>query len=314
MEQASPTKIRYIKLGAKGRWEEALDRGILPWGMPDDPHDLPLAGDWEGLIEKYRMMHPARGTAAGYTNEAKAFYDQDPSVMWITFARGRMWWAFAEPELVWVGGDGMAEGTRYRKARDGWCSCDVTGARLSMERLSTKLTQLGGYRRTICSLSPEQQQMCLAYINVTADTEQLAVVQARAELERGIAALIRRLSWADFELLVDLMLARTGWQRVSSLGGGGKDVDLVVEQPFNGTRMAVQVKSSATQAVVDDYARRLRRRDPDERCMLVCHSPVGTLQPAPLDDRRQLELLLPDHLAQLCLTGGLVGWVLEHAS
>lgn len=309
MEEIKPTTIRYIKLGARGTWEAGLDFGQVGWGLPTDPHDLALAGDWQEVHDTYRTAGAAQGTATGYTNEARNFYDGDRNALWITFARGRMWWAFAERDVQWSGGDGASAPTRFRTARGGWSDRDIAGDRLDLERLSTRLTQLAGYRRTICTLSVEQRGLCLRYINVTADEDQRAVAVAQDDLQRGLTALIRRLSWRDFEELVDLAFQRSGWRRVSALGGTAKDVDLVVEQPLTGARMAVQIKSKADQTTVDDYAMRLALRPGDEQLMLVCHSPTGSLSEPVAPGGRRLQLMLTDQVARLAIDAGLVSWI-----
>ena len=315
MDRVDPSKIRYIKLGAGGRWEAAaLDRGRLQWGVPNDPHDMAVEGDWTGLTMFYRDAGLIASTATGYTNEARAFYDRDGSAIWVTFARGRMWWGRAEPEVHWIGGDGGAEGTRYRIMTGGWHDTDILGGSLNLDRLSTNLTQLAAYRRTICGLTVEQQALCLRYINVEADAEHQAVADARAALRASLTALIRRLTWSDFELLVDLAMSRSGWTRVSDLGKTGKDVDLIVEQQLTGQRMAVQVKSAADQRVVDDYARRLGEHASTDRCMLICHSPKGQLKAPPAaGSGRQLDLMLGDQITDLAMRAGLVDWIVQRA-
>jgi hypothetical protein len=313
MEEIRPTAIRYIKLGARGAWEAGLDLGQVGWGLPTDPHDLALACDWQGVHDTYRTAGAAQGTATGYTNEARSFYDGDRNALWITFARGRMWWTFAEPDVHWSGGDGASAPTRFRTACGGWSDRDIAGARLDLDRLSTRLTQLAGYRRTICTLSAEQRALCLRYINVTADEDQRAVAVAQDDLQRGLTALIRRLSWRDFEELVDLAFQCSGWRRVSALGGTAKDVDLVVEQPLTGARMAVQIKSKADQTTVDDYAMRLGRRPGDEQLMLVCHSPIGNLSEPVVSDGRTLQLMLTEQVSKLAMDAGLVSWISARA-
>lgn len=313
MDPIAPTSIRYIKLGAGGCWEAAaLDGGRLEWGVASDPHDLMAAGDWAAVRDHYLAAGLTSSTATAYTNEARAYYDGDPNTLWITFARGRMWWGFADGEVHWSGGNGSAHATRHRLIQGGWRDCDIAGDVLLLDRLSTSLTRLGAYRRTSCGVTPDQRRLCLRYINAEPDTDQAAAMAAKAELERTLGVLIRRLSWADFEELVDLILARGGWQRVSALGGTLKDVDLIVEQPLTGERMAVQVKSAANQAVVDDYARRLGERPAGERLMLVCHSPAGTLT-APPSDGRRIELVTGSKIAKLALATGLVDWVIQRA-
>lgn len=220
-----------------------------------------------------------------------------------------MGWAFAEPEVHYRGGEAVSAGTRYRVARGEWRDHDINGSILNLDRLSTRLTRLAAYQRTICGLDVEQEQLCLRYINATVNDEQLAVVTARDELRERLMVLIERLSWRDFEQLVDLAFSRLGWLRVSALGETGKDIDLIVQQPLTGERIAVQVKSSATQAVVNDYAARLALRSPDERIMLVCHSPVGSLVAPPGIDGRRIELMLGNDIMDLAIRTGLIDWI-----
>jgi Restriction endonuclease len=303
--------IRYIKLGAGGRWEKsALDKGRIDWGLPSDPHDIALEGNWTAVTAHYASSGLAPAVATGYTNEAKAFYTNTPDALWITFARGRMWWAFAESDIHWLGGDGSEHGTRYRNTVDGWHDSDVAGCLLNTDRLSTRLTQLAAYRRTSCQV--KERELCLRYINAEPDVDATAVAEARLHLEQAVQKLIAKLDWADFELLVDLILTRSGWHRVSSLGGMLKDVDLIMEQPLTGERMAIQIKSSANQQVIDDYAVRLAART-EERLMLICHSPIGKLIVPQFSDQRSLTIMTPSEIADRAIGCGLTNWIADHA-
>ena len=304
------TSVRYIKLGAGGRWESSsLDNGRIDWGLPSDPHDVALEGNWAAVTSHYSNSGLTPAVATGYTNEAKAFYTSGADALWITFARGRMWWAFAEPDIHWLGGDGSEHGTRYRKTIGGWHDSNITGVVLNADRLSTKLTQLASYRRTSCQV--KERDLCLRYINAEPDVDAIAVADAQAHLEQAVKKLIARLGWADFELLVDLILTRSGWQRVSSLGGTLKDVDLIMEQPLTGERMAVQVKSSADQQVVNDYAKRLAART-EERLMLICHSPIGMLVAPQIADR-SLTIMTASEITRRAIGCGLTNWIVDHA-
>ena len=57
--------------------------------------------------------------------------------------------------------------------------------------------------------------------------------------------------WADFELLVDLTFARSGWQRVSRVGATQAHTDLVLEQSTIGEAAFVQVKLKACSFMSD---------------------------------------------------------------
>lgn len=313
MNQINPPRIHYIKLGAGGRWEGALDRGRLEWGNYDDRHVAGLAGNWAAVTQAYIANGRIQATATGYTNEARSFFNDDPATLWITFARGRLWWCQADPEVHAARSANGTDAAYYRTTLGGWRDRDLDGRALDFERLSTRLLQLQGYQRTICALKPDQEALCRRYINATPDPAQAAIAAARLELRRHLQTLVQQLTWRDFEQLIDLALARTGWVRMSSLGGTMKDVDLVVEQAFTRERMAVQIKSSANQQVVDDYARRLAARAPDERIMLICHSPASTLVVPPSTGSRRLELVQGSALADLAINAGLVDWVITRA-
>ena len=111
---------------------------------------MALESNWEGLREHYQGQRGTPGSVTADLTETQAFYDGDSDALWITFARGKMWWAFAQPEVHWLGGDGKSQGTRHRLTRDSWHDRDLVGAPLNVDRLSTSLTEVAGYRRTIC--------------------------------------------------------------------------------------------------------------------------------------------------------------------
>lgn len=71
--------------------------------------------------------------------------------------------------------------------------------------------------------------------------------------------MIAQLDWRDFEILVDLMFACGGWQRTSAVGDGEVDVDLLLTSPTTGEAGWVQIRSQASQGVLDDYLDRFRR-------------------------------------------------------
>ena len=127
----------------------------------------------------------------------------------------------------------------------------------------------------------------------------------------GVAErMIAHLHWADFEPLVDLMFARGGWQRVSMLGGTMADVDLVVDHPTLGERASVQVKSSASQGILDAHISAFQRAKLHARTCFVCHSPKGALS---IRDHRDVHLLTGAALAEIAVKSGLFDWLMERS-
>lgn len=120
--------------------------------------------------------------------------------------------------------------------------------------------------------------------------------------------MIAALHWADFETLVDLILARSGWNRVSALGGTQKDADMVVEQAVTGETALVQVKSSASQQVLDRYIEIHDQSSVHDRLIFACHSEKTKLFADTRDD-----VILWDRrgLARAAIRNGLIDWLTE---
>ena len=102
-----------------------------------------------------------------------------------------------------------------------------------------------------------------------------------------------------------------GWQRISRVGGTQADTDLVVEQPTTGETAFVQVKSKATQAVLDDYIGRFHRRKTYDRLFFICHSPAGTLS---VNDTAGVHIWAGDRLADAAVKAGLFDWLTERSA
>jgi hypothetical protein len=120
---------------------------------------------------------------------------------------------------------------------------------------------------------------------------------------------LKSLHWADFETLVDIIFARSGWNRVSALGSTKKLVDLELEHPIINERAAVQVKSVASQNTLDSYVRRLDATEQYDRFFFICHSPKGSLNPP--DERPDIHVWTGPELGSTIVRLGLHDWVME---
>jgi hypothetical protein len=202
-----------------GNWADiSLDRGELYFGYGKVPHELGLAGDWEGIRAFCMAERPDARRAAEVTRQVKDFYSLGADCLWITFARGHLWWAFASPEVEWLGPPADEDrGERIRKSIGGWKNVDINGKPLTIDSLSTKLTRVGNDRRTICAMNVSDY--LLRRINGLEEPIIAAANQAREALIEATNTAIRALHWADFETLVDIIFARSGWHCSSAIGG-----------------------------------------------------------------------------------------------
>jgi hypothetical protein len=210
-------------LGQAGPWTGRDPSRPCPW-----PHALARTGNKDAIAAHLRKCGRSQAKARDFAREIVDFYTLPEETLWITFVDGRLWWVQARAEATWLG-EGDSHGARLRQTLFPWRDTDLKGRVLAMASLSTKLTQVAAYRQTLCAVEASD------YLRrKLLGQEDPVVTQALAARQQALAAasaLITALHWADFETLIDLLLARGGWHRVSALGGTLKDADLVVEQP-----------------------------------------------------------------------------------
>lgn len=101
--------------------------------------------------------------------------------------------------------------------------------------------------------------------------------------------------------MTELIFARGGWQRVSVLGETMADIDLLLEQTTLGERASVQVKSRASQAVLDEHIEYFIASELP-RTFFVCHSPDTKLDTGGASG---VHLWTGDTLAEMAVNSGL---------
>ena len=137
------------------------------------------------------------------------------------------------------------------------------------------------------------------------DADAAAADVARRAYEAAILQLVRRLHPKDFELLVDLILSRTGWARVAHRGGATEGVDIEAVNAAINELAFVQVKSTADQRVLADYVARFRGRARYQRMIFAVHTPRGELTA----DDPDVQIWDGPKIAELVVKHGLGDWV-----
>ena len=308
MRKIEAKQAKYIKLGPEGSWERlCIGDGTLRLGYADVPHDLALKGDKEGIRQIYLDKGMMPGTATKHANQVLDFYQAGPETLWITMADGFVWWCFAQPGTEYLGltnGEHEARGARLRRCVDGWHNQSIGGSPLRVRELSGRLTKVAAYRMTICKV--DAFDFLLRKINDESLPEAEAARAVRQSILDSIQSLLKLLDWHDFELLVDLVFAHSGWRRTGETGGTQKAVDIELMLPSTGEAAFVQVKSRTNQSQLDDYVERLAARD-ESRMFYVYHSGSRGLS---WDDPR-VTVIGPQRLAEMVLNAGLFDWLLN---
>ena len=302
------TKLAYfIKLGRGGDWEESciVHDNTIRLGFNNPLHLECLAGEWDIVYDYWIKQGKKKSEATKAKNQIKIFYESDEETLWITFFRRRLYWCFAKKEVIQ-----LVDGTRVRNVKGKWSYFDIQNVPLTIENLSGKLTKVQGYRGTICSVA--EFEYLIRKINHQKLPEVEKMEQTFAILLQDIKPLIQNLAWKDFELLVDLIFTRAGWQRISALGKTEKSIDLDLMSPVTGRRAFVQIKSKSNMRDFQDYIKQYGGIEEFDEMYFVVHT-IDNFS-AEWQNTLDIKLWDVDKLAELVVNSGLISWLIKKTS
>jgi hypothetical protein len=301
-----PATVRYVKNGEGGRWWPAAKEGDqVHLGWRSVPHDLLRSRDLPAIKDLIQGQYGGKQGATQDFNMLCTLLDRPSRHLWVTFEEGCVWWCTVRDEIeVNSEGDGRL-GHFWLSCDRPWSNRSLGGRHLAVANLPGIITTTAGFRGTVCE--PRGWREILRVIRDEQDEDAAAAAQARTSYEAAVAKLVARLRERDFELLIDLILARSGWVRVAKLGGATEGIDVEVENVATGEIAFVQVKSVASQDILDDYVRRFgERRARYHRMIFAVHSPRGTLRPPAGEP---VQVWTGEDIAKLVVRLGLGDWV-----
>jgi hypothetical protein len=264
-----------LKITFSGSTNEQVHLG---WG--NIPGDLLHSANMP-LIES--MIRTAFGSKPGATqdfNALRTLLDHPSQHVWITFQDGCMWWCTVRDGIETNPDIGSsARGHFWLTCESPWSNHSIDSVRhLVTAELPGIVTTTAGYQATVCE--PKGSKEILRILRNEVDEDARVAALARQTYEDAVAKLLVRLGDKDFEILIDLILSRTGWARLGKVGGPTEGIDIEVENVSFDEIAFVQVKSTATQDVLDEYISRFNdRRDRYNRMIFAVHSPKGVLTP-----------------------------------
>jgi len=303
MTKVIASKAYYIKLGMAGNWEaESLKEGTLRFGYRETS-SAALRGDWQAVWDYWCWVRGDRGAATRDRNQIRVFFEADENVIFITFANGLLHWCNPCGKV-----EALTDGNHSRKTKDGWHNTSLGGTSLTTDRLSGHLLKVRMFQGTICEVK------ALDYLLRKLNDELLPEVAAAEEAESALlnanTRLMQRLTWQDFELLVDLVFSASGWRRISPVGKNQKTVDFELVLPTTAERAFVQVKAQANNASLADYKARFDDMPIYGRMFFVWH----TGEVADDGSSAAVTLIGPERLSRMVLDAGLSSWLREKVS
>jgi hypothetical protein len=307
MDVNLPSSVRYVKNGSGGRWwQAAKENGQVHAGWQDIPSKLLLNPGFGEIERVVRKGFTDQGAATRDFKALRCLLDAPSQHVWITFEEGCMWWCTVS-DLAKINSNGQdqSHGNFWLVCDHPWSNRSLGGRLLAMTDLPGTVTAAAGFRGTVSE--PKASEAILRIIRDEKNKDVAASRDQRANYEQTIFTIIQQLRWKDFEQLVDVILDRTGWKRISTLGGTREGIDIEVENPTADEIAFVQVKSSATQAILNDYVRRFNaQRDRYARMIFAVHSVDGQLIPPA---NLPVQLWTCQKLAELVVRLGLGEWV-----
>ena len=302
------TNAFYIKLGRGGEWEnDSIQTGKLRLGWRRQSVDDINAGRWDLIDEQLRAKDQGKRVAATTSdlNALKIIAASSGEDIWITFHKAKMWWT-----RLTSGPVEQDSISKFRRAAEPWCDHAADGRLLVINALPGKISQLQGFRATVCRV--RYGDLLRRTLNGTRSALATAIRDHREILAQDLTEAIKELHWQDFETLVDLVFRAAGWVRVSVLGQHAKAYDLELREPVIGDRYVVQVKSRAgladLQATISSFS-----SEDFRRVFFIVHSPDDDLVGA-TDIPNHVEIVSPQRLGELAMDAGLVGWLEDKVS
>ena len=303
-----PATVRYVKNGRGGQWwRAAKTNGQVHLGWKSVPKELLLKPDFTKLSQMITEQYGPRRGATQDFNQLRDLLDAPSRHLWVTFEDGCLWWCtVCDGATVNPNGESLQKGNFWLACNLPWSNQSLKGRLLAISDLPGTVTTTAGFKGTVCT--PTDWQAVLRIIGDARDPDVEIAASARDEYVRAVSKMIKRLSWQDFEQLIDLILTRAGWARISTLGKTREGIDLEAENLAADEIAFVQVKSSATQGVLDDYVERFKTRRPFyARMIFAVHSPGGRLTPPA--DLPSVQLWTSERAAHLAVRLGLGEWV-----
>lgn len=309
MKKIAANKVLFIKLGAKGKFEkQCIEKDqTLRLSYKEINHTWCINGHWDKVKDYYVIQEDSDlGAAQRHINQIQQFYEEDESILWITFYANKLWWCFSKPEITL-----LSDKTKTRPVIGKWSDKDIDGNVLLAGNLSGNLLKTQGFRGTICNV--EEAKYTLDKINNEQPKEVVAVENAFSELKFKLKVLIKKLQPKDFETLIDLIFRQAGWQRVSEIGKTQKTLDLELYAPVTGEKAIVQIKTGSNLREFLEYEERFVPLKTDyDKFFYVVHSAKQNLEN--YKNETETNLYLIDKVADLTVSAGLIEWVIKKTS
>jgi hypothetical protein len=268
-EKREALEVRYIKLGTGGDVaDDCFKDDLLYIGY--DTH-LPEVREWCNQardvnkrdlaihkIQNYwiEKRNKKQGTATNFTNSVLSVSEDEGKTLWFTVHERKIYYGLTEGgelEYCQTWEDNGSNSGSAKRMQYGWCDRARDVSLLYINKLSGSLTKTQATRGAIALIQKSPAEYFINHLLGKPQKLKALAKKARDNLKEKLANIIKDLQPSEFEVLVDLIFANSGWKRDGELGGNIKFVDVTLMLPSTGETAAVQVKTKTSKSQSQQY-------------------------------------------------------------
>jgi len=301
--------VIYIKLGSGGKWaKDCFENNYVKISFTEISSDIILTKDEILIRSEYEKVCKSKQEASNLCSQLLLFLNTNEKTIWITFYNQQMYWCTAESEFHLIKSPLKDNNnTKIKKCISCWAACSKKGEELTFNNLSGKLLKTQGFRGTVCT--PDAWDYVLKKINDEEDEELINLKDNKINLLKTLNKVVKSLYWDDFELLIDLLFLKGGFQRNSEVGAFLKEIDLNLYHPVLNLNVFVQIKCECDYKTYDDW-KQMAESQPCDLFYFVCNIPKGKFIKYK-EENKKFHLLKDIELAEMILLNGLLDWVIK---
>lgn len=133
-----------------------------------------------------------------------------------------------------------------------------------------------------------------------------------AAFRNSTIALIQKLTWQDFEVLIDLIFRNAGYQRLGVIGKAVKTIDLSLLHPLSNEKVFVQIKSAASLETYKAWKEEVEIKGSDfTKYYFTVHSPSPDLTAFEETEVDKFPLWREKELSEMVIRFGLIDWLMQ---
>lgn len=240
-----------------------------------------------------------------YWSQLKVFFESDENIIWITFHQQKLWWCKAKSGYHFD-----KDNTKYKEVIESWSDKDIEGNILWEDNLSGSLLKTKSYLGTLCV--PGAEEYAWNKIHCLQSQEAIQFENDLVAFKKSTVALVQKLSWQDFEVLIDLIFRNAGYQRLGVIGKAVKTIDLSLLHPLSNEKLFVQIKSAASLNIYQEWKKEVKVEGVDfTQYYFAVHSPTEDLKSFEETEIDTYTLWREKEISEMVIRFGLIDWLLQ---